>query len=81
MGIALRKNKDKTCIIYHDKGGVYEDNTVISAKSLVQDYIDGLNSVEDKDTIEWMENAIKLISYDDVIAFIGGAWEMEVEMK
>ena len=80
MAAMRRKGVNKTCTILHDNGGVYKDNTVISAKSLVNDYIDGLNPVEDKDTMEWMENAIKYNSYDDVISFIASAWEMEVEM-
>lgn len=51
----------------------------MSAKSLVLEYMEGLNPVEDKDTMEWMKNAIKLNYYDNVIAFIASAWEMEIE--
>lgn len=73
------KIKDKSYIILHDKGGVYEDNTKISANALIKDFIEGLNEKEDKDTIEWLTKAINSPIKDFAIAFIASAWEMEIE--
>lgn len=71
--------KDKTYIILHDKGGVYKDNTKISANTLIRDFIEGLNEKEDKDTIEWLTKAIYEPNKDFAIAFIASAWEMEIQ--
>lgn len=53
--------KDKNYIILHDNGGVYEDNTKISANTLIRDYIEGLNEKEDKGTIECLQRHWKVI--------------------
>lgn len=71
--------KDKSYIILHDKGGVYEDNTKISANALIMDFIEGLNEKEDKDTIEWLTKAINSPNKKFAMAFIASAWEMEIK--
>ena len=42
--------------ILHDSESVYADNQIMTAKELINDFIDGLNKNEenDKDTIEWL---------------------------
>ena len=42
--------------ILHDPESVYADNQVMSAKELINDFIEGLNENEenDKDTIKWL---------------------------
>lgn len=71
--------KDQTYIILHDTGGVYEDDTKISANALIKDFIEGLNEKEDKDTIEWLTKAINEPNKDFAMAFIASAWEMEIQ--
>lgn len=79
MNNKTEMKKDQTYIILHDKGGVYEDDTKISANALIRDFIEGLNDREDKDTIEWLTKAINEPNKDFAMAFISSAWEMEIQ--
>ena len=60
--------------ILHDPESVYADNQVMSAKELINDFIEGLNENEenDKDTIKWLnkvseKSAIELIGSDTLV--------------
>jgi hypothetical protein len=64
--------------ILHDSESVYADNQIMTAKELINDFIDGLNKNEenDKDTIEWLNK----VSEKSAIELIASIWDLSVEM-
>jgi hypothetical protein len=64
--------------ILHDSESVYADNQIMTAKELINDFIDGLNENEenDKDTIEWLNK----VSEKSAIELIASIWDLSVEM-
>lgn len=62
--------------ILHDPESVYADNQVMSAKELINDFIEGLNENEDKDTIEWLNK----VSEKSAIELIASLWDLSVEI-
>ena len=59
--------------ILHDPESVYADNQVMSAKELINDFIEGLN---DKDTIKWLNK----VSEKSAIELIASLWDLSVEI-
>lgn len=64
--------------ILHDPESVYADNQVMSAKELINDFIEGLNENEenDKDTIKWLNK----VSEKSAIELIASLWDLSVEI-
>lgn len=64
--------------ILNDLESVYADNQVMSAKELINDFIEGLNinNENDKDTIEWLNKA----SETSAINLIGSLWDLSIEI-
>ena len=64
--------------ILDDPELVYADNQVMSAKELINDFIEGLNinNENDKDTIEWLNKA----SETSAINLIGSLWDLSIEI-
>ena len=64
--------------ILHDPESVYADNQVMSAKELINDFIEGLNENEenDKDTIKWLNK----VSEKSAIELIASLWELSGEI-
>lgn len=64
--------------ILNDPESVYADNQVMSAKELINDFIEGLNinNENDKDTIEWLNKA----SETSAVNLIGSLWDLSIEM-
>lgn len=63
--------------ILHDPESVYADNQVMSARELIDDFIEGLNESDenDKDTIEWLNKA----SEKSAVELIAALWDLSVE--
>lgn len=64
--------------ILNDPESVYADNQVMSAKELINDFIEGLNinDENDKDTIEWLNK----VSETSAVNLIGSLWDLSIEM-
>lgn len=64
--------------ILHDPASTYVENQIMSAKELINDFIEGLNESEenDKETIEWLNN----VSEKSAIELIATLWDLSVEM-
>lgn len=63
--------------ILHDPESVYADNQVMTARELINDFIEGLNESDenDRDTIEWLNNA----SEKSAIQLIASLWDLSLE--
>lgn len=77
------KSADVVFIITEDSAGMYEPNTEITAKRLVEDYIDGLclNEPNDKDVAEWLTSYLRsdnVESANYVVRFISIMWGLDV---
>ena len=65
--------------VISDDGEVYEPNSIITSTELVNDYIECLNEVEDKDTITYLHSLIKNNYHVTAIDFIKQMWGLQLE--
>lgn len=64
--------------ILHDPVSTYAENQIMSAKELINDFIEGLNESDenDKEAIQWFNN----VSEKSAVELIASLWDLSVEM-
>ena len=72
----------KTYKIIADSGNVYPKNTIITANTLIEEYLECCNTIEDADLIGWLNN-LKQTNTDNSITiainFITEMWGINLE--
>ena len=72
----------KTYKIISDSGNVYPKNTIITANTLIEEYLECCNTIEDADLIGWLNN-LKETNTDNAITmaitFIADTWNIQLE--
>ena len=68
---------NKTYHCTYDPSDIYTDK-IVNANTLIEDYIDTCNEVEDADTIGWLYTTIEDNEQEKAIEFIANGWGLEL---
>ena len=64
--------------ILHDSDGTYQDNQVMHARTLINDFIDGLtDNADDSELIKWLNS----VSEKSAVKLIAGLWDLSIEFR
>ena len=72
----------KTYKIIADNGNVYPKNTIITANTLIEEYLECCNTIEDADLIGWLNNLKQTNTEESItiaITFIADTWNIQLE--
>jgi glycine cleavage system H lipoate-binding protein len=69
-------NKNYKCV--YDVEGIYTDK-VIDSNTLIDDYLEVCNEVEDADLIGWITRLKETDRQEEAIEFICGVWDLRLE--
>lgn len=75
----VSNNKDFNYRVIEDKYNQFGVNTIISANSVIKEYIDGLDKVEDKTTIQALTECMNKGKQYYAMAYIANVWEFSFE--
>lgn len=70
---------EKKYLCTKDSENIYTDKT-FTAHQLINDFMDGLNDVEDEDTINWFLELIEHQQIQELVDFVAQAWGLELKI-